>query len=181
MNWLLPTADEAQNSITIPNVLATDKITIKLRTVCDGADTFYAWYEEALGENYARTGNYYEICDENKDPLGESQVSYEFFMADCSTFFNSTTNKLARNTLDFYSDIIHVSAFANLTYKYYDRFAALVIADLSAGPLRDAAVNGGDMLLVGEPNPLFMTSEQRKHQHYRSVEAGALGFEGGDL
>ena len=63
----------------------------------------------------------------------------------------------------------------------YDRFAALVIADLSAGPLRDAAVNGGDMRLVGEPNPLFMTSEQRKHQHYRSVEAGALGFEGGNL
>ena len=118
------TIDEAQNSITIPSVLTTDKIQITLRTVCDGADTFYAWYEEALGENYARTGNYYEICDENKDPLGESQVSYEFFMADCSTFFNSTTNKLARNTLDFYSDIIHVSAFANLTYKYYDRFAA---------------------------------------------------------
>lgn len=112
--------DEAQNSITIPSVLATDKITIKLRTVCDGADTFYAWYEEALGENYARTGNYYEICDENKDPLGESQVSYEFFQADCSTFFNGDT--LTRKTLDFYSDIIHVSAYANLTYKYYDRF-----------------------------------------------------------
>lgn len=116
------TIAEAQNSIIISELLATDKIQITLRTVCDGADTFYAWYEEALGENYARTGNYYEICDENKDPLGESQVSYEFFQADCSTFFNGDT--LTRKTLDFYSDIIHVSAFANLTYKYYDRFAA---------------------------------------------------------
>ena len=38
----------------------------------------------------------------------------------------------------------------------YDRFAALVIADLSAGPLHDAALRGEDMLLVGEMNPLIM-------------------------
>lgn len=142
------TIDEAQNSITIPSVLTTDKIQITLRTVCDGADTFYAWYEEALGENYARTGNYYEICAEDKDPLGEKQVSYEFFMADCSTFFNSTTNKLARNTLDFYSDIIHVSAFANLTYKYYDRFAAngkgnMVSYTVKNVPLTNAEIENG--------------------------------------
>ena len=36
----------------------------------------------------------------------------------------------------------------------YDRFAALVIADLSAGPLHDEARYGGRMLLVGEANPL---------------------------
>lgn len=138
--------DEAQNSITIPSVLATDKITIKLRTVCDGADTFYAWYEEALGENYARTGNYYEICDENKDPLGESQVSYEFFQADCSTFFNGDT--LTRKTLDFYSDIIHVSAYANLTYKYYDRFKEngegnMVSYTVKNVPLSNAEIENG--------------------------------------
>ena len=39
-----------------------------------------------------------------------------------------------------------------------------VIADLNAGELRDAAVNGGDMLLVGEADPLSMTAEQRKNQ-----------------
>jgi hypothetical protein len=54
----------------------------------------------------------------------------------------------------------------------YDRFAALVIADLNAGPLRDAAVNGGDMLLVGELNPLDMTPAQRKKQHVRVIKAG---------
>ena len=52
----------------------------------------------------------------------------------------------------------------------YDRFAALVIADLNVGPLRDAAVNGGDMLLVGELDPLHMTKEQRENQKVRVIE-----------
>lgn len=52
----------------------------------------------------------------------------------------------------------------------YDRFAALVISDMNAGPLRDAAVNGGDTLLVGEADPFHMTPEQRKNQKYWSVE-----------
>ena len=51
----------------------------------------------------------------------------------------------------------------------YDRFAALVIADLNAGPLRDAAVNDGDMLLVGELDPLHMTQEQRLNQQVRVI------------
>ena len=46
----------------------------------------------------------------------------------------------------------------------YDRFAALVIADLNAGPLRDAVVAGGQMLLRGENDPRHMTKEQRRHQ-----------------
>lgn len=51
----------------------------------------------------------------------------------------------------------------------YDRFAALVISDLSAGPLHEAIINGGDMLLVGEMDPLHMTEEQRKNQKYRII------------
>lgn len=54
----------------------------------------------------------------------------------------------------------------------YDRFAALVIADMNAGTLRDAAVHGGDTLLVGEADPLHMTSEQRKNQKLRKLEPG---------
>ena len=54
----------------------------------------------------------------------------------------------------------------------YDRFAALVIADLSAGPLHDAALNGGDMLLVGESDPLRMTRAQRQRQRVRRIELG---------
>ena len=55
----------------------------------------------------------------------------------------------------------------------YDRFAALVIADLKAGPLREAIINGEDMLLVGEPNPLTMTREQRERQQYRVIAFGS--------
>ena len=58
----------------------------------------------------------------------------------------------------------------------YDRFAALVIADLNAGPLRDAADNGGEVLLVGEADPLTMTEEERARQRFRRVEIG--GTEG---
>lgn len=53
----------------------------------------------------------------------------------------------------------------------YDRFAALVIADINAGPLRYAAENNGDTLLVGEPNPLKMTREQREHQKVREMSS----------
>ncbi len=51
----------------------------------------------------------------------------------------------------------------------YDRFAALVISDLSTGPLHEAVVNDGDMLLVGEKNPLLLTEEERENQTLRPV------------
>ena len=43
----------------------------------------------------------------------------------------------------------------------YDRFAALVISDLKAGPLHEAVADSGDMLLVGEKNPLLLTKIRR--------------------
>ena len=46
----------------------------------------------------------------------------------------------------------------------YDRFAALVLSDMNSGPLRDAAVNDGETLVVGEADPLKMTPEQRHNQ-----------------
>lgn len=54
----------------------------------------------------------------------------------------------------------------------YDRFAALVVSDLSAGPLHDAMVSGGDMLLLGEPDPLRMAPEQRRHQKVQTIDLG---------
>jgi hypothetical protein len=57
----------------------------------------------------------------------------------------------------------------------YDRFAALVISDLSAGPLREAALHGGDMLLLGEADPLHMTYEQRQNQQVRTIDIGGTG------
>ncbi len=56
----------------------------------------------------------------------------------------------------------------------YDRFAALVIADLNAGPLHDAARKGGDMLLVGEADPLHMDRAQRRKQRVRRIDFGGV-------
>ena len=58
----------------------------------------------------------------------------------------------------------------------YERFAALVIADLNAGPLHKAVKDGGDMLLVGEADPFRMTKEERQLQKVRSI---SLDFGGG--
>ncbi|MBR6159352.1 MAG: hypothetical protein IKQ40_03540 [Lachnospiraceae bacterium] len=52
----------------------------------------------------------------------------------------------------------------------YDRFAALVLSDMNSGPLHDAAVSDGDTLVVGEPEPLKMTPQQRKTQKLFKVE-----------
>ena len=60
----------------------------------------------------------------------------------------------------------------------YDRFAALVIADLSAGPLHETAAGGEEMLLVGACNPLIMSAEERASQKVRTVSAIDLPTEG---
>ncbi len=54
----------------------------------------------------------------------------------------------------------------------YDRFAALVISDLKAGPLHDSVKNDGNMLLVGALNPLSLTEEERRNQKLRATDLG---------
>ena len=76
---------------------------------------------------------------------------------------------------DLENDEITLTLHLIIDEDNYDRFAALVISDLSAGPLRDAAVNGGDMLLVGAVDPLHMTKEERENQEVRVVSLDALG------
>ena len=51
----------------------------------------------------------------------------------------------------------------------YERFAALVISDLRCGELHDAAANDRKMLIVGEADPLHMTTQQRRNQRVSSV------------
>ena len=62
----------------------------------------------------------------------------------------------------------------------YDRFAALVIADLSAGPLHETAADGEGMLLVGAVNPLIASAEERQRQKLRKISAHDLPVEGGE-
>ncbi len=51
----------------------------------------------------------------------------------------------------------------------YDRFAALVLSDMNAGPLHEAALNEGKTLIIGEADPLHMTALQRKNQSLKTV------------
>ena len=57
----------------------------------------------------------------------------------------------------------------------YERFAALVISDLKAGELHDSLINDRITLIVGEKDPLQMTSEQRKNQKVFSVSTQEKG------
>lgn len=59
--------------------------------------------------------------------------------------------------------------FPVIDFDNYDRFAALVIADMNCGPLHEAAINDGDTLVVGEADPLHMTAEQRMNQKVKAV------------
>lgn len=66
--------------------------------------------------------------------------------------------------------------FPRIDDDNYDRFAALVLADMNAGPLHEAAINDGETLVVGEADPLHMTPEQRKNQKVKGIalpEGGA--------
>lgn len=65
--------------------------------------------------------------------------------------------------------------FPEIDDDNYDRFAALVISDMNSGPLHEAAVNDGEVLLVGEPDPLHMTAMQRRNQRLREVTLPAGG------
>ncbi len=59
----------------------------------------------------------------------------------------------------------------------YIRFATLAITDLWFGRLHEAMVNGDVTLIIGEPNPLQMTPEQRKNQKTYTIgvpEEGGL-------
>jgi hypothetical protein len=46
---------------------------------------------------------------------------------------------------------------------------------MNSGPLHDAALNDGEVLLVGEPDPLHMTAAQRRNQQLREVTLPAGG------
>ena len=56
----------------------------------------------------------------------------------------------------------------------YDRFAALVIADLRAGPLHETAAGGEGMLLVGATDPLSLSREERQNQQVRTISGEDL-------
>lgn len=107
--------DETEGNINISGLTEEQNVTITIRTVCHGANTFWAWYEQD-------GSNYFEIADEDTDYRGESEGTYTFTLK-AKNLFNPVTDKLYTNALNFYSDIVKVSGYCDITYYYFDRFS----------------------------------------------------------
>ncbi len=133
--------------------------------------------------------DYYRIMDSTVERDGKSitvraQVLRAYAMLFCDDFQFAPGQQAGPDEVEATADRLYTGEmgfdpahwyrmghhFPIIDEDNYDRFAALVISDLNAGPLHDAMVEGGSMLLVGEPDPLHMTPEQRRHQRVRPVD-----------
>ena len=158
-----------------------------------------AFYEAILRfeENEQAQDYYYRIMDTSVERNGKTysvrtQILRAYAMLFCDDLGTVAGQIATEEDVEATADRLYVGEmgydpkhwyrmahhFPVIDEDNYDRFAALVIADLSAGPLHEAALNGDDMLLVGEPNPLIMSSEQRKRQKIRRVRCGELDLGG---
>ena len=108
--------DFTEDPISIAYLRSDYTIDITLKTVCYEPNTFYSWYQ------MAPDGNYFPIGPEDYDPKGkDGELTFEMNLK-CSQLFNG--QDLEVNVIRFYSDLVKVSGTCDITYKYYDRFAA---------------------------------------------------------
>ena len=132
---------------------------------------------------------YYRIMASTVERRGKpitvrSQILRAYAMLFCDDFHLAPGQEAGPDEIEATADRLYIGGlgfdpahwyrmghhFPVIDEDNYDRFAALVISDLSAGPLHDALQSGGDMLLLGEPDPLHMTPEQRRRQRLQPVE-----------
>ncbi|MBR3403286.1 MAG: hypothetical protein IKG67_13735 [Parasporobacterium sp.] len=135
---------------------------------------------------------YYKIMDTKTgktDPYGteetvRDQILRVYARLFCEDIGADPDTKAGPDEVEATADRLYIGSFGfdprhwyRMRYHFpvidednYDRFAALVIADLNAGPLRDAIINGGEMLVVGEADPLHMTTEQRQNQKFKVID-----------
>ena len=149
-----------------------------------------AFYEAVCSFEESETAQeyYYRVMDTEVERDGKrdtvrSQILRAYAMLFCDDIGAVAGQKATPEDVEATADRLYVGEpsfdpqhwyrmqhhFPVIDEDNYDRFAALVIADLSVGPLHDAAVNGGEMLLVGELNPLTMSREERQNQKLRVV------------
>lgn len=103
-------------SITIPIVQSDKFISIKLKTVCAGNNTFYRFYEKD------KDGKYLPFGDEDGSYVGETgTIDYPSFTVKPSDLFDSS-GKQVTMALNYYSDISPVTGDAVLNYRYKNRF-----------------------------------------------------------
>ena len=159
------------------------------------------FYEATLHFEESETAQdyYYRVMDTEVERNGvrdtvRNQILRAYAMLFCDDIGAVAGQKASLEDVESTADRLYVGALRfdpkhwyRMRYHFpvidednYDRFAALVIADLSSGPLGEAARNGEDMLLVGEKDPLLMTSEERKNQKLRPVHIGESEIRGSE-
>ena len=102
-------------SITIPIVQTDKSISITLRTVCAGNNTFYSFYDKDKDDKYEQIG------DEDGSYVGTTgTVEYSFTVTPSHLF--DSDGKQVTKALNYYSDISPVTGDAVLKYRYKNRF-----------------------------------------------------------
>ena len=159
-----------------------------------------AFYEAILrfAENEEAQDTYYRIMDSYVERNGKrytvrEQILRAYAMLFCEDMGAVAGQLASPEDVEATADRLYVGEmgfdprhwyrmqhhFPVIDEDNYDRFAALVIADLNAGPLHEAAANGEKMLLVGEGDPLTMSAKERGSQRLRPVSADELPSDGG--
>ena len=161
-----------------------------------------AFYEAILHfeESEEAQDNYYRIMDTKVERNGKQstvrqQILRAYAMLFCDDIGAVAGHMASPEDVEATADRLYVGElrfdprhwyrmqhhFPVIDEDNYDRFAALVIADLSAGPLHETAANGEGMLLVGALNPLIMSREERAKQKVRTISPADLTAEGEQL
>lgn len=102
-------------SITIPIVQSDKSISITLRTVCAGNNTFYSFYDKD------KDGKYQPFVDDDGELVGKPGTVEHSFTVIPSYLFDSS-GKQVTMALNYYSDISPVTGDAVLNYRYKNRF-----------------------------------------------------------
>ena len=102
-------------SITIPIVQSDKSISITLKTVCAGNNTFYSFYDKDKDDKYE------PFVDEDGELVGNTgTVEYSFTVTPSDLF--DSDGKQVTKALNYYSDISPVTGDAVLNYRYKNRF-----------------------------------------------------------
>lgn len=109
------TYDYTTGSITIPIVQSDKSISIKLKTVCAGNNTFYSFYDKD------KNGKYQPFGGEEDSYVGKTGTVELPLTVKPSDVFDSSGHQVTM-ALNYYSDISPVTGDAVLNYRYKNRF-----------------------------------------------------------
>lgn len=109
------TYDYTTGSITIPIAQSDESISITLKTVCAGNNTFYRFYKQD------KDGKYQPFVDDDGELVGKTGPVEYSFTVNPSDLFDLSGQQVTK-ALNYYSDISPVTGDAVLNYRYKNRF-----------------------------------------------------------